>query len=156
MGGWLLTLQALTNFAFAPPGPGLPGGWHLTRVRHVDPPTFALTRTRALRVETDGQAGFASHRLRAPLRPGRRRLVWRWRTATPRPRAALRSRARDDSPVRVFLVFDDGRTLYYTWGNAEPVGDMFLSATGASRAVVVCRRAEDANGSWYQEARNPF
>jgi DUF3047 family protein len=58
--------------------------------------------------------------------------------------------------ARVFLVFDDGRMLFYTWGNAEPVGDPFLSATAGSRGVLVCRRAEDANGSWYLETRDPF
>lgn len=154
--GWLLALQALTNLTFAHPGPGLPPGWQLTRVPHANPPTFQLTRARALRIETDGQAGFASHRLRAPLRPARGRLTWRWRTATPLPRASLRSRGRDDSPVRVFLKFDDGRTLFYTWGNAEPVGDKFVSASASSRGVLVCRRSEDANGSWYLETRDPF
>jgi hypothetical protein len=156
MGGWLFAVQALTNFTFAPAGPGLPNGWQLTRVRHANPPSFQLTAGHALRIETDGGAGFAISRLRAPLRPAAGRLTWKWRTATPRTRASLHSRARDDSPVRVFLVFDDRRMLYYTWGDAEPVGDTFLSWTGASRGVLACRRAEDANGSWYPETRDPF
>jgi hypothetical protein len=154
----LLVLQALTNLSLAPAGPGLPAGWKLTRVAHVSPPTFRVTAGHTLRIETSRQAAFASYRLRRPLRPGQRagELTWRWRTSTPLPRARLRSRDRDDSPARVLVVFDDGRMLFYSWGSAEPTGDQFLSWTGASRGVVVCRRAEDANGSWYQESRDPF
>lgn len=154
----LLVLQTLTNLAFAPARPGLPDGWRLTRIAHTDAPHFAVTAAHVLRIETSAQAGFASYRLRVPLRPGagRRALTWRWRTSTPLRRASLRSRARDDSPVRVLVAFDDGTTLYYTWGNAEPVGDIFRSSVSTSRGVVVLRRAEDANGSWYLESRDPF
>ena len=154
----LLVLQTLTNLSLAPAAAGLPDRWTLTRVRHVDPPTFQVTPAHTLRIETNRQAGFATYRLRTPLRAGERagELTWRWRTATPLEGAALRSRERDDSPVRVIVVFDDGRMLFYTWGNGEPVGDTFRSWTSALRGVVVCRRAEDANGSWHIEARDPF
>jgi len=154
--GGVLALQVLTNLAFSHPGPGLPGGWTLERVRHVGAPEYSVTRGHALRVEANAGAGFAVHRLHVPLRPAHGELTWRWRTETPLHHASLRSRERDDSPARVFLVFDDGRTLYYSWGNAEPVGDTFRSWTGNSRAVIVLRRGEDANGSWYIERRDPF
>ena len=161
-GAWLLALQTLTNLSLAAPGPGLPNGWKLTRVGRAQPPVFEVTRAHTLRIEAAGRAGFASYRLRAPLRPGpgggggRRQLTWRWRTGTPVPRASLRSRERDDSPVRVVVVFDDGRMLHYSWGSTEPLGDIFASRTSALRGVVVLRRAEDANGSWFLEARDPF
>jgi hypothetical protein len=154
--GGVLALQVLTNLAFSHPGPGLPGGWTLERVRHVGAPEYSVTRGHALRVEANAQAGFAVHRLHVPLRPAHGELTWRWRTETPLHHASLRSRERDDSPARVFLVFDDGRRLYYSWGNAEAVGDTFRSWTGNSRAVIVLRRGEDANGSWYIEKRDPF
>lgn len=154
MSGWLLALQALTNLTLSRPGPGLPPGWQLARQRAT--PTFQLTSGHALRVETRGEAGVATHRLRRPLRPAPGRLTWRWRTGTPLRRAALRLRARDDSPARVVLTFDDGHTLSYSWGNAEPIGDTFVSGSGGSRGVLVCRRSEDANGSWYLETRHPF
>jgi hypothetical protein len=46
--------------------------------------------------------------------------------------------------------------LYYSWGDRESIGDTLRSSTGAWRAIMVLRRAEDANGSWYMETRNPF
>ncbi len=152
----LLLLQTITNLYSAHPGPGLPDRWSLTRIRHVEPPSFSVTSGHTVRVEANAQAGFASHRLRVPLRPASGTLTWKWRTGTPLSDARLHSRERDDSPVRVFLLFDDGRMIYYTWGNAEPIGDTFHIWTGASRAVMVLRRAEDANGSWYMESRDPF
>jgi hypothetical protein len=152
----LLLLQTITTLYNAHPGPGLPDRWSLTRIRHVEPPRFSVTPGHTVRVEADAQAGFASLRLRTPLRPAKGRLTWKWRTGTPLPDASLHSRQRDDSPVRVFLVFDDGRMLYYTWGNREPIGDTFHSWTGETHGVMVLRRAEDANGSWCLESRDPF
>ncbi len=156
MTGCLFALQVLTNLGLSAPGPGLPGGWRLQRMRGAEPPDFQVTRAHDLRIETKGQAGFASYHLRAPLRPAKGELTWRWRTDTPLRDAALHQRARDDSPVRVFVVFDDGRMLYYTWGNAEGRGETFASWTGASRVVIVLERAEDADGSWHLERRDPF
>jgi len=151
----LLALQALTNLAFAPVGHGLPDRWTLKQVGRNGPPVFQVTTGHALRIETNDQIGFARHPLRTPLGPEEGTLTWRWRTATPLPRSSLRTRARADSPVRVFVEYDDGRVLYYSWGNAEPVGDRFAWVS-EMRSVYVCRRAEDANGSWYMETHNPF
>jgi DUF3047 family protein len=152
----LLALQALTNLSLAPAGPGLPGGWTLQRIKGVAAPACAVTAAHALRIEADGAAGFASYRLRTPLRPQPGTLSWQWRTTTPLHDAALRQRTRDDAPARVFLVFADGRMLFYSWGAGESRGEHFLSWTGASRGVVVLERAEDADGSWHMERRDPF
>lgn len=155
-GAGLLLLQALTNLSLAPAGPGLPSGWTLQRVKGAAAPTFEVTPAHTLRVDAAAAAGFASFRLRARLRPQPGTLSWQWRTTTPLPDAALRQRARDDAPARVFLVFADGRLLFYSWGNREARGEHFLSWSGASRGVLVLERAEDADGSWHMERRDPF
>ncbi|OLB17896.1 MAG: hypothetical protein AUH12_03455 [Gemmatimonadetes bacterium 13_2_20CM_69_8] len=129
----LCALQALTNLSLASAGPGLPPGWALQRTKGVQPPSFEVTRARTLRIDVLAGAGFARYRLRAPLLPRAGALTWRWRTGTPLRDAALRQRTRDDAPVRVYVVFDDGR-----------------------RAVIVLERAEDADGSWHMERRDPF
>lgn len=154
----LLALQVLTNLGLAPDGPGLPPGWRLQRIRHAAPPTFQVTPDHVLRVETQNAAGFAVYRLRTPLRPssGDGWLTWRWKTATPLQDAALRQPATDDSPVRVLVLFEDKRMLFYSWGNTEEQGEIFLSGTGPTRAVIVLKRTADADGSWYPERRNPF
>jgi hypothetical protein len=149
----LLALQALTNLSLAPAGAGLPSGWKVQRVKGVEPPRFAVTRGHTLRIEAAARAGVATYRFRRPLRPQSGGLTWRWRTGTPLRTAALRQRARDDSPVRVLVTFEGGRVLVYAWGNKEARGERF---SGQSRAVMVLQRAEDADGSWHMERRDPF
>ena len=153
-----LALQTLTNLALVSPGAGLPLPWTLTPAPHADLPTLRVTPDHALRIEAARAAGTAVYRLPRPLAPREEAAVlsWRWRTATPIAQAALRDPTRDDTPARVVVIFDDGRTLAYTWGNKEPVGDVFSTVRGARHAVVVCRRADDANGSWYLESHDPF
>jgi len=152
----LLALQVLTNLAIVPMGAGVPRGWTLLRVRGVEAPQFRVTGGHALRVEARRAAGGARFRLRAPLQPPTVHagtLTWRWRTDTPIRGATLRVRARDDAPVRVVVSFDDGRSLAYSWGNAEGRGESWVSGL---RAVVVLEHAGDADGSWHVEGRDPF
>lgn len=154
----LALLQALTNLGLAPTAPGLPPGWELHRVRGTASPTFAVTPRGTLTVTAANAAGFATFRLSAQLRGGRGSgvIVWRWRTATPLTAAALRDRARDDSPARVFVVFGDGRMIFYSWGNREARNTWFPSWTGSKRVVVVLRGDHEADGSWWEERRDPF
>lgn len=152
----LLALQALTNLGTAAPGAGLPEGWRLQRVRGAAPPAFEVRDEHRLRIETNRSAGFATYRLRTPLRPASGAFVWEWQTETPAFQADLRQRERDDAPVRVVVVFKDGRMLFYSWGNVEPQGELFPSWTGPTRVVVVLRNAQDATGSWHVERRDPF
>ena len=155
-----LLAQTLTNLAIVPVGQGLPAGWRLARMQGVEPPTFRVTASRALRVAATGQAATATYRLRTPLRPPPSTrsgaLTWRWRAETPLRGADLKRRATDDSPMRVLVTFQDGRVLAYSWGNRESRGESFASWTGRTRMVVVLQRAEDADGSWHVERRDPF
>lgn len=156
----LLLAQTLTNLAIAPAGQGLPSGWRLSRTPDVQPPTYEVTRGHTLRMIAVGQAGTATYRLRnsirppSSLRPGT--LTWRWRAGTPLRNADLKHRAGDDSPIRVVVTFQDGRTLTYAWGNRESRNESFASWAGRNRMVVVLQRAEDADGSWHVERRDPF
>ncbi len=152
----LLALQALTTLATAPPGPGLPDGWRLQRVRGARPPAFEVLEGPRLRIESGSGAGFAVYRLRAPLSAARGVLTWEWRTDTPVLEADLRRREWDDAPIRVLVTFDDGRMLFYCWGNRETPGEIFPSWTDRRRAVVVLRNTRHANGSWQVERRDPF
>ncbi len=156
----LLLLQTLTNLNAVPAGAGLPPGWRLTTVPGVQAPTYRVTGSHALRVVAAGQAGVATYRLRNPLRPPASlrsgSLTWRWRAETPLRGANLKRRATDDSPVRVVVTFQGGRVLVYAWGNREGRGESFPSWAGRNRMVVVLERAEDADGSWHVERRDPF
>jgi hypothetical protein len=154
----LVFVQTLTNLVIVPAGPGLPSGWKLNRMQGVDPPTFEVTRAHTLRVTAIGQSGTATYRLRSPIRPPPRQgtITWRWRAGTPLHDADLKRRAADNSPIRVVITFQDGRSIAYTWGNREGRGESFASWAGRNRMVVVLQRAEDADGSWHEERRDPF
>ncbi len=152
----LLLCCAITNLAEVPSGAGLPDGWDLRGVRGAPKPQFAETEDGALRIEGSGAAGFAIFELDERLGPAAGALTWRWRTATPLSDADLRSRARDDSPARVMVVFEDRRMLFYSWGATDGVGEWFESWTGSDRIVIVLRRALDADGAWHTERRDPF
>ena len=156
----LVLAQTLTNLVIVPAGAGLPSGWKLNRMQGVDPPTFEVTRSHTLRVTAIGQGGTATYRLRPSIRPSpalrQGTITWRWRVGTPLRGADLKRRAGDDSPIRVVITFQDGRSIAYVWGNRESRGESFASWTGRNRMVVVLQRADDADGSWHEERRNPF
>lgn len=156
----LLLVQTLTNLMTVPAGPGLPSGWRLSRMQGIEPPAYEVTRARTLRIVAIGQGGTATYRLRNPIRPPPASragaLTWRWRTGTPLRGADLKRQAGDDSPIRVVITFQDGRTIVYSWGNRESRNESFASWIGRNRMVVVLQRAEDADGSWHVERRDPF
>lgn len=161
MSAILLLAQMLTNLTIVPLGPGLPAGWRLSRMQGVEPPAFRVTSSHALRVTATGQGGTATYRLRTPLRPPPSTtrsgaLTWRWRAETPLRSADLKRRAGDDSPIRVLITFQDGRVIAYSWGNREGRGESFASSAGRNRMVIVLQRADDADGSWHVERRDPF
>lgn len=160
MSAALLLAQTLTNLTIVPIGPGLPTGWRLTRMQGVDPPAFRVTGSHALRITATSQGGVATYRLRNPVKPlpstRSGSLTWRWRVETPLRGADLKRKAGDDSPIRVLVTFQDGRVLVYSWGNRESRGESFASWAGRNRMVVVLERAEDADGSWHVERRDPF
>jgi hypothetical protein len=156
----LALAQTLTNLMIVPAGPGLPSGWKLNRMQGVDPPVFEVTQSHTLRVTAIGQGGTATYRLRPSIRPSpavrQGSITWRWRAGTPLRGADLKHRAGDDSPIRVVIMFQDGRSIVYAWGNREGRGESFASWAGRNRMVVVLQRAEDADGSWHEERRDPF
>ncbi len=158
--GLLVLAQTLTNLAILPAGAGLPSGWKLSRMQGVDPPAYEVTRLHTLRVTAMSQGATATYRLGSPILAPQSvqhgTLTWRWRAGTPLHAADLKRREGDDSPIRVVITFRDGRTIAYAWGNREGRGESFASWAGRNRMVVVLQRAEDADGSWHEERRDPF
>ena len=156
----LALAQTLTNLAIVPPGPGLPPGWKLTRMQSVEPPIVEITRSHTMRITATGQGGIVTYRLRPAIAPAASQrqgtISWRWRAGTPLRGADLKRRAGDDSPIRVVVTFQDGRSIAYAWGNRESRGESFASWAGGNRMVVILQRAEDADGSWHEERRDPF
>ncbi|MFB6240960.1 MAG: DUF3047 domain-containing protein, partial [Gemmatimonadota bacterium] len=67
-----------------------------------------------LRIRSEDEAAFVYRTLDPPL-DGGGSLRWRWRTSTPVTGADLREPDRDDSPLRLFVVFgaEEGRAIFY-------------------------------------------
>ena len=153
-GGGLLLAQTLTNLVISQAGSGLPSGWRLNRIQGVEPPAFEVTRVHTLRMIAIGQGGTATYRLRnairppSSLRPGA--LTWRWRAGTPLRGADLKRRAGDDSPIRVVITFQDGRTLVYAWGNRESRNESLPAGPGATGWWWCCsaRKMRTGPGTW--------
>lgn len=148
----------------------LPASWRVREVRGADLPSFQVASDGSgpiLRIESQDDAAFAYRTLSPPISARGSMLRWRWRTETPIRHADLRAKSEDDSPLRLFLLLSaepvaegrllrDGRVLFYSWGNREPVGDRFASHVSDRLAVFVLRNAADADGVWREEVRDPF
>ena len=144
------------------PVSGLPASWRIREVRGAGSPEFEVLAGEdgpVLRVTSRDDAVFAYRLIDPPLREEGNLLRWRWRTRTPIRGADLRDKSKDDSPLRLFLVFStkrvgegrllrDGQALFYSWGNLERVGARFASHVSDEFVVWVLRNAVEADGEW--------
>ncbi|MEE9245758.1 MAG: DUF3047 domain-containing protein [Gemmatimonadota bacterium] len=152
------------------PVSGLPASWRIQDVRGAGSPEFEVLTGEdgpVLRVTSQSDAVFAYRLIDPSLREEGNLLRWRWRTRAPISGADLRDKSKDDSPLRLFLVFStkpisagrllrDGQALFYSWGNLERVGSRFASHVSDQLAVWVLRNAVEADGEWREEVRDPF
>lgn len=151
----------------APLGNGLPSGWAIRKVRDQRPPTFAIDTADGapvLRVSGEGQAAFAYRTVPDDLDLGAGVLRWSWRVLVAPAGADLRHKKRDDSALRVYVVFGkpgglfggNGRVIFYTWGNEEAdLADRPSFASGRMHVVRV-QRAADADSAWREHEVRPL
>ena len=113
-----------------------------------------------LRLEADASALQLYRVVEPKLDPLSGRLAWRWRVEGMVPGADLTDPERDDASMRVFVVFGEPglmtrpRTLFYSWGGADPESRAFLSHVSDRIGVVVLRAGPEMAGRWISEARN--
>lgn len=161
----LSTPQDLLNVASAPAGPGPPPGWTVRSVRGQRPPDVEIRRGSdgpVLHIEGAGRAAWFYHELSPEIGESPGLLHWSWRVLAAPPSADLRLEPRDDSPLRVFVVFGrpgffrrSARIIFYTFGNGEP--SPFERASFVSDRLHVVRvdgAAERA--AWREHAVDPF
>ena len=115
-----------------------------------------------LRIHGAGRAAWFFRELRQPLVETSGALHWSWRVLEAPAGADLRTPQRDDSPIRVFVVFgkpglfgNSARIIFYTFGNTEPAGFEHASV-GSDKLYVI--RADGANERefWQEHATDPF
>lgn len=87
-------------------------------------------------------------------------LNWSWKVDNVLPGANEHTRAGDDYPARVYVVFSGGlafwrtRAINYVWSNKQPVNSKWRNAfTGNARMIAVESGAGRA-GEWVNERRD--
>jgi hypothetical protein len=174
----LTVLYAVAQLLVADPGlfdlagpatrDGLPAGWRLRAVSGHRAPTFRIAddSTGGLRLTVRGrdQAAWIWRELPVAVTDSGASLAWAWRVLQAPAGADLRSKARDDAPLRVFVVFGTvqqmargkARAIFYSWGGEEPEG--YAGHSPVSRQILIRRLAGGAEvgPAWQEAAVRPF
>jgi len=147
------------------PGDALPAGWTVRPVRGSRAPTSAIRDSsgeRFLRIEGRGTAAWFVRALEPAESPKRGQLTWRWRVPIAPLGADVRKRDRDDSALRVFVVFDHRsfisrvpRTIFYTVTEPSLSGYQARSAQSGDLMIVgISASAPDMQ--WNRTTRDPI
>lgn len=106
-------------------------------------------------------------------------LKWRWRTETVYEKGDIRTKKGDDSPIRIYIMFEYdpsrassgmrlkygiARALYgkypphaslnYIWANKAPVGEIIASAYTDRSRMLVMRSGRADTGGWVEDEAN--
>lgn len=88
-------------------------------------------------------------------------LTWRWRIEQTVPGGDVRTKAGDDYPARVYVVFPHWffpktRSINYIWANKLAVGETVPSPFTANSRMVAVRSGEKEAGEWMTESRDVY
>lgn len=146
-------------------GAGAPAGWKTRAVRGQTAPAIEVRNDgdgRVLRVHGAGRAAWFYRELSPTLADSRGGLHWSWRVLESPAAADLRSERRDDSPLRVYVVFgkpgllgNSARIIFYSVGNTEPPGYERASFVSSKLHIVRVDGAAE-RGRWQEHAADPF
>ena len=87
-------------------------------------------------------------------------IHWSWKVDTGLHAGDERTRAGDDYPARVYVVFSGGaafwrtRALNYVWSSREPEGAVWPNAFTANARMVAVRSGTEGAGQWQGERRD--
>ncbi len=114
---------------------------------------------RALRAESSAAASGLYREVRVDL--GKTPVLnWSWKVAHVLAGADERTRAGDDYPARVYVVFSGGlafwrtRAINYVWSNGQPVGSQWPSAFTGNARMIAVESGADRVGAWVNERRD--
>lgn len=184
LGACLASLVAaqplIAAFSVAPVG-GPPATWKFASLPNKVPTKFSIVElagARVLKVESDASYGNLVHDVQAPMSP-RSQLTWRWRVDKLLDSADLKTRAGDDSPAKlcVLFAFDatklsfgertklalahtttgqdvPSETLCYVWDNKLPVNSGVVNAFTKRIRYIVLQSGVEKLGQWVTQRRN--
>lgn len=161
-----------------PPAPWQRNGLPAQKMPFTDFSVATLEGQRALRIAAKASYGSLVHPLDQLAEPPQR-LSWRWRIDQPNIAADLGSKAGDDNPVKVCLLFDlslqavpfmerqlmriarastgqelPAATLCYVWDARLPAGTVLDNAYSRRVRMIVLRGPEAPLQRWQAEQRN--
>jgi Protein of unknown function (DUF3047) len=171
--------QVLTAFSSAqsaePPAPWRPVGFPKGKIPATQFDIHDVGSEKVLRVRADKSYGTLSHPWSGPAKT----LSWRWRVEDGLPKADLRTKAGDDSPAKVCVMFDmplDGlplgernkmrfarffsgeplpaATLCYAWDHQLPVGAELANPYTQRVRVIVVDSGDAQPGQWQRHSRD--
>jgi Protein of unknown function (DUF3047) len=154
----------LTELRTAAAGVWRPAAWEVRAVRGQRAPDAAVldsANDHFLRLRGESRAAFFVRRLATPIPATGGRLQLRWRIPVAPIGADMRMPRTDDSPLRVFVVFQTSgflhrtpRTLFYSSGIAEP--PTYSGRGASSEDVHVIRITSAATSSaWTESSLDP-
>ena len=87
-------------------------------------------------------------------------IHWSWKVDAGLHAGDERTRAGDDYPARVYVVFSGGpafwrtRAINYVWSSGEPEGAVWPNAFTANARMVAVRSGRAGTGKWQSESRD--
>ncbi len=86
-------------------------------------------------------------------------LSWRWKIEAVLPRGDARSKAGDDYPARIYVVFPHWnplktRSINYIWANKLPLGAQVPSRYTANSVMIAAQSGAEKAGRWVSERHN--
>ena len=87
-------------------------------------------------------------------------LNWEWKIANILIGNNERTKAGDDYPARIYVVFSDGvrfwrtRAINYIWSNNQPIDDSWFNAYTHNAGMIVVESGSIDVGIWKKEQRN--
>lgn len=87
-------------------------------------------------------------------------LEWSWKVDNLIDSPDERSKAGDDYPARIYVVFSGGlafwrtRAINYVWSSTQPAGSEWPNAYTANARMIAVRGTGDPVGSWVSERRD--
>lgn len=87
-------------------------------------------------------------------------LNWSWKIDHVLAGADERTRAGDDYPARVYVVFSGGlafwrtRAINYVWSSGQPVGSRWPNAFTGNARMLAVESGADRAGAWIDERRD--
>jgi hypothetical protein len=114
---------------------------------------------RVLRADSDGTASGLYREIEVDLSETPY-LHWSWRVPADLGEPDERSRAGDDYPARVYVIFSGGlafwatETINYVWSSSQQPGATWTNAFTDQARMLAVRGEGDNTGRWYHERRN--